>query len=126
VEKSISFRADLLSNTLDLLKEIDIECARTANLVVAVASALAAYTEEGSPLTPSVFICNSISDLVKRSGVGEFVPLSRPISMENAATSILKAAAPVCSRTWNVYVERSHDGKTCQFGVFCGSLIHHR
>jgi hypothetical protein len=42
--------------------------------------------------------------------------------MENAATSILKAAAPVCSRTWNVYVERSHDGKTCQFGVFCGSF----
>jgi hypothetical protein len=41
--------------------------------------------------------------------------------METASAKILKAAAPLCSDNWRIYVERSQDGDRCRFGVFCGS-----
>lgn len=120
-EKSISFRSHLLSNTTDLLADVDLHCARTAKLIVSIVSKLAAYTEEGIPLSPTVFICNSVSELIRRAGVGEHIPLSRHVNSEIAAEQILKSAAPLCSHNWRIYVERSASGEHCDYGIFCGS-----
>ncbi|WP_210168760.1 hypothetical protein [Methylobacterium sp. Leaf465] len=120
-EKSISFRSHLQSNTTDLLDSTSIPCTYTVRLVISLVSRLAAYTEEGVPLAPSVFICNSVSQLVQIAGAGEHVALSNYIETADAAAKILKAAAPLCSSNWRIYVERSADGRTCKFGVFCGS-----
>lgn len=119
--KSVSFRADLTSNTMDLMTEIGLECSVTSRLIAGIVSQLAAYTEEGVPLKPSVFICNSIAELLQRAGVGEHVPLSDEINLENAGSKILKAAAPLCRDNWRIYIERSSANLTCKFGVFCGS-----
>lgn len=119
--KSVSFRSHLVSNTMDLIRGIDLHCSRTSTLIVGIVSQLAAYTEEGVPLTPAVFICNSISELLQRAGVGEYLPLSGDIPLETSGPKILKAAAPLCRDNWRIYVERSLDGSTCKFGVFCGS-----
>ena len=121
LDKSVSFRTHLLSNTTDLLADVELHCARTAKLIVSIVSQLAAYTEEGKPLAPSVFICNSIAALIQRAGVGEFVPLSGRELTETVAEKILKAAAPLCSQNWRIYVERLEGGEYCQFGVFNGS-----
>lgn len=120
-EKSISFRAHLQSNTTDLLNNVGIDCTHTVRLVTGLVSSLAAYTEEGTPLSPTVFICNSIIALLQMSGVGEHVPLSGLIDTNAAASRILKHAAPLCTGGWKIYVEREGDGKRCRFGVFCGS-----
>ncbi len=120
-EKSISFRAHLQSNTTDLLNGVGIDCTHTVRLITGLVSSLAAYTEEGQPLSPAVFICNSISALLKMSGVGEYVPLSGPVNTNVAASRVLKYAAPLCAGGWKIYVERGADGKECNFGVFCGS-----
>jgi hypothetical protein len=107
---------------MDLIREVDWECARTSKLVTGIVSRLAAYTEEGVAMTPSVFICNSISELLQRAGMGEYVPLSIDIPLDDtAAPKLLKAAAPLCRDNWRIYVERSNTGQTCRFGVFCGS-----
>jgi hypothetical protein len=119
--KSVSFRSQLVAETLDLIQEIDLHCARTSKLVAGIVSSLAAYTEEGVPMTPTVFICNSISTLLQRAGTGEHVPLSNDIPLETAGPNILKAAAPLCRENWKIYIERSENGETCKFGVFCGS-----
>lgn len=120
-EKSVSFRTHLQSNTGDLLSEANISCMFTVRLVISLVSQMAAYVEEGTPLSPSVFICNSIAGLIGMAGAGEYLALSNEVETETSATAILKAAAPLCSRNWKIYVERSSDGKTCRFGVFCGS-----
>lgn len=120
-EKSVSFRSHLVSNAVDLIQEVGLECTRTAKLIAAIVSQLAAYTEEGVPIAPSVFICNSIASLLQRAGVGEFIPLSGDVPLEHAGPQILKAAASLCGENWRIYVERSADGQTCRFGVFCGS-----
>ncbi len=120
-EKSISFRSHLVSNTADLIKEIDLHCARTSYLIAGIVSQLAAYTEEGVSMTPSVFICNSISELIQRAGVGEYVPLSKEVPLESAGPALLKAAAPLCRDNWRIYIERLDDSKNCRYGVFCGS-----
>lgn len=120
-EKSVSFRTHLQSNAVDLLEAANITCMHTAKLVSALVSNLAAYTEEGVPMAPSVFICNSVTGLVRSAGAGEYVPLSGKIETSTAASKILKFAAPLCTGPWKIYVERSADGATCEFGVFCGS-----
>ena len=94
-EKSVSFRAHLLANTTDVLAEVDLHCARTARLIVSIISQLAAYTEEGTLLAPTVFVCNSISKLIQRAGAGEYIPLSGDEPSDVAAEKILKAAAPL-------------------------------
>jgi hypothetical protein len=120
-EKSVSFRTHLQSNVADLLDGANIKCMATARLVSALVSQLAAYTEEGVPMAPSVFICNSVVGLVRSAGAGEYVPLSEYVDTSTAAGKILKYAAPLCGVSWRIYVERSADGLTCRFGVFCGS-----
>jgi hypothetical protein len=121
MEKSISFRSHLVSNALDLITRIGWHCSRTSQLIAGIVSQLAAYTEEGVPMRPSIFICNSIDELIKRAGVGEFVPLSETVSLVSAAAVVLKSSAPLCSRNWQIYIERSENGDTCKYGVFCGS-----
>jgi len=90
-------------------------------LIAGIVSQLAAYTEEGVAMTPSVFICNSIAELVQRAGVGEYVPLSGEVSLDSAGPKLLKAAAPLCLGNWRIYIERSVDGESCKYGVFCGA-----
>jgi hypothetical protein len=121
-EKSVSFRAQLQGNAQDLIRQIGWNCGPTTDLIAGIVSKLAAYTEEGVPMAPSIFLCSSISELVQRAGSGEFVPLSKPgVPTATAAMQILKAAAPLCSGHWHIYVERAADGQTLQFGVFSGS-----
>lgn len=120
-EKSVSFRTHLQSNISDLLEAANVKCLATGRLVSALVSQLAAYTEEGVPMAPSVFICNSVKGLVQSAGAGEHVPLSDYIDTATAASKILKYAAPLCDSSWRIYVERAVDGLTCRFGVFCGS-----
>ena len=120
-DKSISFRSHLVSNALDLIQNVGWHCARTSQLIAGIVSQLAVYTEEGVAMTPSVFICNSITQLVQLAGVGEHIPLSTEVPLESAGPKILKAAAPLCSGNWRIYIERSANGETCTYGVFCGT-----
>jgi hypothetical protein len=121
IEKSVSFRSSLLANTLDLTQNVGWQCARTSRLIAGIVSQLAVYTEEGVAMTPSVFICSSVARLVQLAGVGEFIPLSDDVPLESAGPKLLKAAAPLCSGHWRIYIERSASGEFCKYGVFCGS-----
>ena len=89
-EKSVSFRTHLQSNTTDLLEHVSISCMHTVKLAVGLVSHLAAYTEEGVPLAPSVFICNSVTNLVRMAGAGEYIELSGDVDTDTAAPKILK------------------------------------
>lgn len=120
-EKSISFRSNLESNSLDLIRKVGWNCARTSALIAGMVSQLAAFTEEGVPMSPSVFICSSVSRLVRLAGIGEHIPLSTDVPLESAGAKILKDAAPLCFGHWRIYVERSEDGQKCKYGVFCGT-----
>jgi hypothetical protein len=119
--KSVSFRTHLLANATDLISGVGLDCAYTAKLIASLASELAAYTEEGVPLSPTVFICNSITELLKRAGVGEHVVLGTKTPADGAAKKLLKAAGGLCGESWNIYVERSKNGASCNYGVFCGA-----
>lgn len=102
IEKSISFRSNLESNSLDLIRKVGWNCARTSELIAGMVSQLAAYTEEGVPMSPSVFICSSVSQLVQLAGIGEHIPLSAEIPLESAGAKILKDAAPLCFGHWRI------------------------
>ena len=121
IVKSVSFRDQLQSNISDMMSDAGVNCLQTVRMIVGVVSQLAAYAEEGVPLTPAVFVCDSINQLVLMMGPGEHIQLSDGVPMDRAAREILKAAAPLSSGYWNIYVERDTLGQSCKFGVFCGS-----
>lgn len=107
---------------MDALTQIDVHCVHTARLIVSLASRLAAYAEEGVPLAPTIFVCNSAPQLIGMMGPGEHVSLSpERLPSGSAAAKILKAAAYLAVGSWKIYVERSADGTECRFGIFCGS-----
>lgn len=115
--KSVSFRTTLLGTTGDLLQTVGIDCARTARFLVNTISSLAIYTEEGQPFSPEVYLCNSISEMVKRAGAGAFIVLGTSADIESAGSLALKYGAPLCAARWNIFVERNDEG-ACRFGVF--------
>lgn len=115
--KSVSFRTSLLATTTDVLGTVGIHCARTAKFVVNTASSLAAYTEEGQALSPEVYLCDSVDELVKRAGTGTYIVLGNANGVEEAGPAALKFGAPLCASRWNIFVERSAEGP-CRFGVF--------
>jgi len=92
-----------------------------SNLIAWITAQLAAYKEEGVALTPSVFICNSVTRLIQIAGAGEHIALGNKVSLEIAGPALLKAAAPLCSGNWKIYIERLESGESCNYGVFCGS-----
>lgn len=107
---------------MDALSPIAIDCVHTARLIVSLASKLASYAEEGVPLAPTIFVCNSAPALIGMMGPGEHISLSpTPIPSAKAASKILKAAAYLAVGSWKIFVERSADGTECKFGIFCGS-----
>jgi hypothetical protein len=107
---------------MDALTPIGINCVHTSRLIASLISKLAAYAEEGVPLAPTIFVCNSVPSLVGMMGAGEHVSLSATwLANETAASKILKAAAYLAVGSWKIYVERSEDGSQCRFGIFCGS-----
>ena len=116
--KSVSFRASLLSTTTDVLATVGIDCARTAKFVVDTASSLAAYAEEGQPLSPEVYLCNSIKELVKRAGSGSYIVLGKSDDIQSVSNHALKFGAPLCGSRWSIFVERAKRGRACRYGVF--------
>lgn len=122
VEKSVSFRSILRSNSHDLLEGVGLNCSHTMQLISSLVSHLAAYTEEGVAMAPSIYICNSAVQLIGMVGVAENVLLCDETSTANAAERILKSAAPLSNGNWNIYVERLGDGSRCRYGIFSGSV----
>ena len=115
--KSVSFRTSLLATTTDVLGTVGIHCARTAKFIVNTASSLAAYTEEGQALSPEVYLCTSVDELIKRAGTGTYIVLGVSDDVEEAGPAALKFGAPLCASRWNIFIERSAGGP-CRFGVF--------
>jgi len=93
----------------------------TADLLVSTISLLANYREEGRNLSPDIFICKSISQLVRRIGSGESIVLGAVPLNGAAAAKALKEAAPLAVRGWAIFFERETD-HDLRYGLFAGSM----
>lgn len=118
--KTITFRHSLHSEVIDTLKHAGIVCLETADVLVSVISLLANYQEEGHSLSPDVFVCNSIRDLVQRVGTAEFVFLGKAPLNGGAAQRALKEAAPLATGNWAIFLERGSQSEL-HYGLFTGS-----
>ena len=118
--KSITFRHPLHSEVIDTLRHAGLSCVMTADLIVSVISLLANYEEEGKHLSPDIFVCNSITQLVRRLGTGEFVKLGSVTLDGKAGVKILKEAAPLATGNWAIFCERTGDSEV-SYGLFISS-----
>lgn len=120
MSKNIVFRNHLVGNINDFAEACSMgELSRTSNLVELIMS-LSKYHEEGIKLTPSVYLCTDINQVLK------LIPDSRSVSIgqtkisENTMREVLKKCAPLAINGWCIYIEGK--GKYLQYGLFRDAL----
>lgn len=116
--RNVSFRSPLLGDVNDFLRDEGVGCSHTCSALVAIAASLATYKEEGVPLAPEVFLCNSIDD-VTRFLPGHEVQQLGSGPMEDATVKrALKECAPLATDGWHMFIERVESSSQFQYGVF--------
>ncbi len=63
IDRNVTFRAQIMGETADLLQAEGISCQYTCSMIVTLAALLSAYKEDGVSLVPSILVCNSIEEL---------------------------------------------------------------
>lgn len=118
--RSISFRDPLHTSVTDTLRHAGLKCAATYEMTVELVSQLANYQEEGRPIAPKVFICNSADQLVQRLGGGELVRIGSGEIDDNTARRALKECAPLAEDGWFIFVERRDE--KAMYGVLSAGV----
>lgn len=114
--RSISFRTTLYGEIHDFLARSGFDCCETARCVVQLASMLSNYQEEGTPLSPKVFISKDARELFRYFGPTDYVPIGEGPLHEGTMTAALKSCAPLADGDWHIHCELSSD--KIKYGVF--------
>lgn len=118
--KSLSFRASIASEIHDALQGLGGTWLPLITPLAEIGSMLAAYSEEGQALAPSVFVTESTAELVGRTGGGEIVRLGTEKAESGAAAVILKRTAPLARGGWHIFIEKLPE-EQIGYGIFSGS-----
>jgi hypothetical protein len=114
---SVTFRDQTTGRINDLLMDEDEACAQSQNLLGYLAGALLNYKDEGIEFTPSVLLCDAIQEFLKAfPGAVSHMIGSAPLD-PSSGPKILKECAPLSSRNWFIFIERT-DGGNVNYGVF--------
>ncbi|MCW0376824.1 hypothetical protein [Xanthomonas sacchari] len=115
----VSFREQTSGRLTDLLSDEGLVCGQTQGVLAILVGALANYKEEGVELTPTVLICDSIDDVLRRIPSSVKYQIGVAELDQNSARKILKECAVLAAGDWFVYIERAADGY--RFGVAASS-----
>ena len=101
-----SFRSLLTGAVADFLGDIGMSCTDTQAALAGLIVALESYREEGAPLFPQVFFCDSLDQTVRALQAREPIAIgSGPRSVDTVKRA-LKKCAPLARAGWAIYVQR--------------------
>lgn len=118
--ENITFRTHLLGSVTDFTASCDMKPWVEPQLLVELVVSLARYREEGKKLSPQIYLCERLSQILKRLPDSDSVKIGECPLAEEAVGEILKKCAPIAGGGWCVFVEGSAGGLI--FGLFRGSL----
>lgn len=115
-DKTISFRSQLAGDLSDFLKDEGFECAATYSAVTAVVSELSHYKEEGTVLSPEIYLCNDFSQVSQLLPGCSFIRIGEGAQSDETALRALKECAPLAKKAWSIFIERKDD--MFKYGIF--------
>jgi hypothetical protein len=89
-------------------------------ILVELVVSLARHQEEGRKLSPQIYLCENLGQMIKQLPDSDYVKVGECPVSEGAVGEILKKCAPLAIGGWCVFIENSE--KRLNFGVFRGSL----
>jgi len=115
-DKTISFRSQLSGDISDFLKDEGFECAATYSAMTAIVSDLSHYKEEGTTLSPEIYLCNDIGQVVQLVPGCSFIRIGEGAQNDETALRAMKECAPLAKNAWSIFIERKD--KCFRYGVF--------
>jgi hypothetical protein len=106
---SVTFRDQTTGRINDLLIDEDQACAQSQNLLGYLVGALLSYKEEGIEFTPSVVLCDDIQQFLRAFPGAVSHTIGRAPLDHSSGERILKDCAPLSSRNWFIFIERTGD-----------------
>lgn len=105
----LSFRHILVDALHEFLQQERLDFKHAATGIAQVLEAISKYTEEGTPLYPSFFLCDDFDGMSIRLGAIDHHAIGsgpvEPATMQQA----LKRCAPLCRGGWSIYVVKRDD-----------------
>lgn len=115
---NITFRTQLLGNISGFCEECALDLASSEVLVDLIVR-LSRYREEGTELTPHVYLTDNVDLLIKMLPEGEKISISSSFPNASGVGEMLKICAPLATDDWRVFGQQSED--VMEFGLFRGS-----
>ena len=120
MSENITFRTLLLGSVTDFASSCNMKPFVESLFLVELVVCLARHREEGTKLSPQIYLCESLKQILKRLPDSGFVKVGEcPIS-EKTVGEILKKCAPLAIGGWCVFIESS--ANHLNFGIFRGSF----
>ena len=115
---AISFHDSLMSKTVDLLEEENMQCPRTQAGIPELISQLQNYKEEGKSLFPNIFIFDDFELIQRIVANSEFCFIGKGDKSKETMLKALKKCAPLTENGWSIYILRTE--VEFEYGVFRG------
>lgn len=115
--KTVTFRSQTMGSVSDFITDEGLVCQESQNLLSALAGALLSYKDEGVELSPTVLFCTN-ADQVFESFPGSVKHAVGTVTLGGVSVKqILKDCAPLATRSWSIFIERTTAGQA-RYGVF--------
>ncbi len=116
MNKTISFRSQLLGELTTFLENEGVESAQMTQALLALVAGLANYKEEGVALWPDIYACEDREWLTRENPGTDIISLGTGPIGEKTALEALKICGPLATGGWAIFLLPGEDG--CSYGVF--------
>lgn len=114
----ISFQDSLLSASVGLLQQEDMQCIITQEGIPELISQLLYYKEEGKSLYPDIYIFDDIEFIKRVISNSQFCFIGKGERSKDTMLKALKKCAPLTEDGWSIYIHRK--AEVFDYGVFRG------
>jgi hypothetical protein len=113
---SISLRSQLVSASVEFLRQEEMQCLTTQDSLPDLISHLLYYKEEGKPLYPEIYIFDDLNLVKQVLPNSQFCTIGTGPKSKETILKALKKCAPLTEMDWAVYILRQE--RTIEYGVF--------
>ena len=117
---NISFRTQLIGSITDFAESCSMGLLLRPSILAELIGALSKYREEGIKLSPEVYLCNDIAQLLKLIPDSSLITIGRGNISEEDIREILKKCAPLARDEWCIYIEGKNNNM--EYGLFRGPM----
>lgn len=117
---NISFRTQLIGSITDFAESCSMGSLLRPSILAELVGALSKYREEGIKLSPEVYLCNDIAQLLRPIPDSSLIMIGGGNISDEVIRDILKKCAPLARDEWCIYIEGKNNN--IEYGLFRGPM----